>query len=134
MPYYVIGGSLKLIVSQNLLRKLCPSCAEERPITNEEKELFAKCELEPPEKLYNAAGCKKCDQYGYQGLTAIFEIAKINPDISHLIVEGTHQKQLRDHFRNNGIKSMLVDGLNKVSQGITSIEELFRICDFRIGD
>jgi type II secretory ATPase GspE/PulE/Tfp pilus assembly ATPase PilB-like protein len=134
VPYYIIGGSLKLIVSQNLLRKLCPSCAVERPITNEEKELFAKCELNPPEKLFNAAGCNKCGQYGYHGLTAIFEMVRINPENSRLIAEGIHQKQLRDYFRKNGIKSMLVDGLKKVAQGTTSIEELYRVCDFRIED
>ncbi|MBN2589732.1 MAG: Flp pilus assembly complex ATPase component TadA, partial [Sedimentisphaerales bacterium] len=134
VPYYVLGGSLKLIVSQSLLRKLCPFCAVERPVTNEEKELYAKCGLEAPEKLYSATGCKKCDQYGYQGLTAIFEMAKIDTDSSHLVAEGVHQRELRDHFRKNGIQSMLVDGLKKVAQGVTSTEELFRVCDFRIED
>jgi len=131
VPYYVIGGSLKLVVSQNLLRKLCPSCAAERAITSEEKKLFNKCELTPPERVRVATGCNKCDQYGYRGLTAIFETAKVNSDIAHLIAEGTHQKQLRDHFRKIGIKSMLTDGLKKVTQGTTSIEELYRVCDFR---
>jgi type II secretory ATPase GspE/PulE/Tfp pilus assembly ATPase PilB-like protein len=134
VPYYVIGGSLKLIVSQNLLRKLCPSCAVERPATGEERDIFTRCELAPPEKLYNATGCKKCDQYGYHGITAIFEMAKVTPDISHLIAEGIHQKQLRDYFRKNGIKSMFVDGLKKVAMGTTTIEELYRVCDFRIED
>jgi type II secretory ATPase GspE/PulE/Tfp pilus assembly ATPase PilB-like protein len=131
VPYYVIGGSLKLIVSQNLLRKLCPSCAVDRPVTDEEKELFNKSELTAPDRMHIAMGCKKCDQYGYRGLTAIFETAKVNSDIAHLIAEGTHQKQLRDFFRKIGIKSMLVDGLKKVAQGTTSIEELYRVCDFR---
>jgi type IV pilus assembly protein PilB len=134
VPYYVIGGSLKLIVSQSLLRKLCPSCAVERPVTNEEKQLYEKCGLEVPEKLHIATGCKKCDNYGYQGLTAIFEMAKINIESSHLIAEGVYQRQLRDHFRRNGIQSMLVDGLKKVAKGVTSTEELFRVCDYRIED
>ena len=134
VPYYIIGGSIKLIVSQNLLRKLCPSCAEERPITEEERNLFNKCRINPPEKVYTAAGCRKCDQYGYHGITAIFETAKINPDLAHFIAEGIHQKQLRDYFRSMGIKSMLVDGLKKVAQGTTSMEEVYRVCDFRIED
>ena len=134
VPHYVLGGSLKLIVAQSLLRKLCPSCVQERPATNEEKELFKKCGLEIPEKLYSATGCKKCGQYGYRGLTAIFEMAKIDTDSSHLISEGVHQRQLRGYFRKIGIQSMLADGLKKVAQGVTSIEELFRVCDFRIED
>jgi type IV pilus assembly protein PilB len=134
VPYYVIGGSIKLIVSQNLLRKLCSLCTEERSLSDEEKELFKRYNLEVPEKIYTAVGCNKCDRYGYQGLTAIFEIARINSDTSHLIAEGIHQKQLRDYLRKIGIESMLVDGLKKVAKGVTSIEELFRVCDFRIED
>ena len=134
VPYYVIGGSIKLIISQNLLRRLCPACAAERSLNNEEKELFKKYNLDVPETIYTSVGCNKCGQYGYLGLTAIFEIAGINTDISHIIAEGVHQKQLRDHLRNVGIRSMLVDGLKKVTQGVTSIEELFRVCDFRIED
>ena len=134
VPYYVIGGSIKLIVSQNLLRILCPSCSTDRSLSDEEKELFRKYELDVPERIFNSVGCNKCDQYGFHGLTAIFEIARISPDIAHIIAEGVHQKQLRDHFRRTGIKSMLVDGLKKVANGVTSIEELYRVCDFRIED
>ena len=131
VPYYIIGGSVKLIVSQNLLRKLCQSCAEERSPSKEEKELFDRYDLNIPKKIFNAVGCKNCDFYGYQGLIAIFEVAKIKPDTAHLITDGIHQQQLRDHFRKIKINPMLVDGLKKVAQGITSMDELYRICDFR---
>ncbi|MCP4611754.1 MAG: Flp pilus assembly complex ATPase component [Planctomycetes bacterium] len=132
VPYYIIGGSVKLIVAQNLMRKLCKSCAEERTPSKEEKELFAEANLEVPEKIYNAKGCKECTSYGYQGLEAIFEVAKIDPDTAHMITDGVHQQQLRDHFRKINIKPMLVDGLKKVAEGITSIDELYRVCDFKI--
>jgi len=132
VPYYIIGGSVKLIVAQNLMRKLCQTCAEERTPSTEEKELFAEANLEVPEKLYSAKGCKECTSYGYQGLEAIFEVAKIDPDTAHMITDGIHQQQLRDHFRKINIKPMLVDGLKKVAEGITSIDELYRVCDFKI--
>jgi type II secretory ATPase GspE/PulE/Tfp pilus assembly ATPase PilB-like protein len=51
-----------------------------------------------------------------------------------MITDGIHQQQLRDHFRKINITPMLVDGLKKVAEGITSIDELYRICDFKIKD
>ncbi|MBN2594998.1 MAG: Flp pilus assembly complex ATPase component TadA [Sedimentisphaerales bacterium] len=134
VPYYIIGGSVKLIVAQNLMRRLCQKCAEERTPSKEEKELFIEANLEAPEKIFDAKGCKACNSYGYQGLVAIFEIAKIDPDTAHLITDGIHQQQLRDHFRKIEINSMMVDGLIKVAQGITSIDELYRVCDFKAKD
>ena len=134
VPYYIIGGSIKLIVSQNLLRKLCPSCAKEHSLVKEEKEIFKKFELKVPRKILGAVGCSKCDYYGYQGRVGIFEVARVDPDIAHMIADGIHQKQLRDHFREKQVNPMLVDGLNKVAQGITSMDELYRICDLKIED
>lgn len=132
VPYYIIGGSIKLIVSQNLLRKLCPSCAKERSLVKEEKEIFKKFELKVPRKVFNAVGCNECDFYGYKGRIAIFEVARIDPDTAHMIADGIHQKQLRDHFRKIQINPMLVDGLNKVARGVTSMDELYRVSDFKI--
>ena len=131
VPYYIIGSSVKLIVAQNLMRRLCKSCAEKRTPSKEEKELFAEANLKVPKKIFDAKGCKECTSYGYQGLVGIFEIAKIDPDTAHMITDGIHQQQLRDHFRKININPMLVDGLKKVAQGITSIDELYRICDFK---
>ena len=132
VPYYIIGGSVKLIVAQNLMRRLCESCAEERTPSKEEEELFAEANLKVPKKIFDATGCKKSNFYGYQGLFAIFEIARIDHDTAHMITDGIHQQQLRDHFRKIGIQPMLVDGLKKVAEGITSIDELYRVCDFKI--
>lgn len=132
VPYYIIGGSIKLIISQNLLRKLCPACAKERTLVKEEKELFKSFEMKVPKKIFSAAGCDKCGFYGYKGRIGIFEIAMIEPDIAHMIADGIHQKQLRDHLRKSGVRPMLMDGLSKVAEGVTSLDELYRVCDFKI--
>jgi type II secretory ATPase GspE/PulE/Tfp pilus assembly ATPase PilB-like protein len=132
VPYYIIGSSVKLIVAQNLMRRLCQSCAEERTPSQEEKDLFAEANLKVPKKIFDAKGCNECNFYGYQGLVAIFEVAKIDPDTAHMITDGIHQQQLRNHLRKINITPMLVDGLKKVAQEITSIDELYRVCDFKI--
>ena len=132
VPYYIMGGSVKLIVAQSLMRRLCKSCAEGRSPSKEEKDLFNEANLKAPKKIFDAKGCKECNFYGYQGLMAIFEVAKIDPDTAHLITDGVHQQQLREHFRKMNVNPMLVDGLKKVAEGTTSIDELYRICDFKI--
>ena len=134
VPYYIIGGSVKLIVAQNLMRRLCQSCAKSRMPSKEEKDLFREANLKVPKKIFDAQGCNECNSYGYQGLVAIFEIARIDPDTAHMITDGVHQQQLRDHLRKININPMMVDGLKKVASGITSIDELYRVCDFKAKD
>jgi len=131
VPYYIIGGSLKLVVSQTLVRKLCPSCADARSASEEERELFERFGVDVPDKIFRARGCRSCGMYGYQGRMAIFEVAKVGADAAHLIADGVHQKQLRDHFRQGKTGPMLADGLRKVAQGLTSMDELYRVCDFK---
>jgi type II secretory ATPase GspE/PulE/Tfp pilus assembly ATPase PilB-like protein len=134
VPYYIIGGSVKLIVAQNLMRRLCQSCAKSRTPSKEEKDLFREANLKVPKKIFDAKGCKECNSYGYQGLVAIFEIARIDPDTAHMITDGVHQQNLRDHLRKININPMMVDGLKKVADGTTSIDELYRVCDFKAKD
>ena len=129
VPYYIIGASAKLIVSQNLLRRLCGSCAEERSPSSEERGLFEQFGLDVPETIFRANGCEECESYGYRGRIAIFEVAKFEPDTAHLIADGIHQTQLRNYLRKNDVRPMLADGLRKVAQGLTSMEELYRVCD-----
>lgn len=132
VPYYIISGSLKLIVAQTLVRKLCPSCAEAHPVSAEERELFERFGVHVTEEVLRARGCQRCGSYGYQGRMAIFEVAKIGADTAHLIADGVHQKQLRDHFRKIHTDPMLTDGLRKAAQGMTSMDELYRACDFKL--
>jgi len=127
VPYYIIGGSLRLVIAQNLVRKLCDSCKQENELCGDERELFLKNEIEPPEKLFAAIGCEGCNGYGYKGQIGIFETARISPDIAQKIASGIHQEQLREYFRNNRVNTIIADALNKVKEGITSIQEIYRV-------
>jgi type II secretory ATPase GspE/PulE/Tfp pilus assembly ATPase PilB-like protein len=130
VPYYIISSSLRLIIAQKLLRRLCVSCAKSRSLYTEEKEVFERAGLSIPKKVFDPVGCDQCNGYGYKGRIGIFETAVITQEAAHRIAGGTHNEPLRQYFRDSGILPMAIDGLAKVADGITSVQELFEKCSF----
>jgi type II secretory ATPase GspE/PulE/Tfp pilus assembly ATPase PilB-like protein len=130
VPYYIISSSLRLIVAQKLIRKLCASCASAREPYTEENEVFERAGIKIPKKIFDPVGCEQCNGYGYKGRVGMFETAVITPDAAHKIASGVHNEQLREHFRDNGVTPLAIDGLTKVADGITSTQELFQRCHF----
>lgn len=130
VPYYIIGSSLRLLVAQNLVRRLCPHCAQAREPYEEEKQAFTRFGVEVPETVNDAVGCDKCNSYGYSGRMGIFEVVKVDNEIRQLITSGMHQDDLHEHLRELEIGTIVRDGLAKVAQGLTTADELFRVCGF----
>jgi len=128
VPYHIIGSSLRLVIAQNLIRRLCPCCAEPHEVYEEEKELFAQHGMQPPESLLQATGCPDCHEYGYMDRTGVFEVATVDDEIATLIRAGANHGQLCGRLREQGMRSIAQDGLEKAAAGVTSLEELFRVC------
>lgn len=127
VPRYILGNMLSMIIGQNLARKLCSSCATPRPLKPIEQEVFLKEGLEAPEKVWRPVGCQQCNSYGYFGLIGIFETVMVDETVGEIISTGESMSNLRKQFRATGNKSALADGLLKVAQGKTSMEEIARI-------
>ncbi len=127
VPYHVIASSLRLVIAQNLVRRLCPGCAQPHTPGEEEKGLFTQAGMEVPETLLHASGCRECHSYGYEGRTGIFEVAALDDETSTLIRSGADHHQLTDCLRRRGTRALAHDGLEKAAAGVTSMEELFRI-------
>ena len=128
---YDISGTLATSVSQRLVRRLCPHCLKERDFTTEEKEFIKKIgdryniEFDlNGKKTYDAVGCKKCNNTGYLGRIGIFELLILNDEIRTLIVEDKSAIDIRKAALNSGYVPLIVDGINKVINGITNMEEL----------
>ena len=130
VPYYIISNSLRLIVAQKLIRKLCTTCASPREPYPEENDVFERADISVPEKVYDPVGCEQCNGYGYKGRIGMFETAGITLEAAHKIASGTHSDLLRDYFRKSGIVPLPIDGIKKVADGITSTHELFLRCNF----
>ena len=128
---YDISSTLATSVSQRLVRRLCPNCSKERDFTAEEKEFIKKIggkynvnfDLNG-KKTYDAVGCKKCNNTGYLGRIGIFEILILNDEIRTLIVEDKSAIDIRKVALNSGYVPLIVDGINKVINGTTNMEEL----------
>lgn len=128
---YDISSTLATSVSERLVRKLCPECRKERSFTEAEKGIINKIGKKynikfdlQGKKTYKAVGCKHCNNTGYYGRIGIFEVLKIDDELRALIVNNESTVQIRDKALENGYVPLVVDGINKVINGITNLEEL----------
>jgi type II secretory ATPase GspE/PulE/Tfp pilus assembly ATPase PilB-like protein len=130
VPHHIIGSSLRLVIAQNLLRRVCPCCAELRVPDQQEQELFARFDMAAPDHLQEVTGCVECSSYGYHGRSGIFEVMAIDKELRALVSSGVHHHELSQCLRQQGVQSLAHDGLQKAAAGLTSLEELLRVCDF----
>ncbi len=133
VPHHVIGSSLRLIIAQNLIRRLCPDCSQPVALGDEDRELFAQSAMETPDHLMRAVGCPACYSYGYRGRTGVFEVAHIDDEVATFIRSGSHHREITDCLRKKGTRSMGQDGLEKAALGVTTMDEVRRVCTFSRG-
>ncbi len=128
---YDISSTLATSVSQRLVRRLCPHCAKEREFTQEEKEIIKSIgekynvsfDMEG-KKTFDAVGCSKCNNTGYYGRIGIFEIVMFNDAIRSLIVNNEPSITIREVALENGYKPLVIDGIQKVLDGTTNLQEI----------
>ncbi len=128
---YDISSILATSVSQRLVRRLCKKCAKERDFTEKEKVIINKIgeryninfDLEN-KKTYNAVGCKYCNHTGYYDRIGIFEVLLINDQIRELIINNASSLEIRSKALETGYKPLIIDGVNKILEGITTLDEL----------
>jgi len=134
----MIPNALKLIVGQRLIRRLCPNCKEKYKPTPEieEKLIEAFSILSPKSKinipknipyLYKAKGCAKCHWLGYKSQIGIFEYLNMSPRIIKAIKSSADQNEIRSKAIDEGMVPLFHDGLLKVIECITSLEEIVRV-------
>lgn len=121
---FLLASSLQGLIAQRLVRRLCSHCKSPHQANEEEKSLL---NVKDPLTLYKANGCDDCHQLGYQGRLGIYEIVPINSEIRHAIHQHADEKTLIDHARKYS-NSILQDGFARVLQGLTTIEEVLRVC------
>lgn len=122
---FLISSSLLGVLAQRLVRTLCPSCKEPYQPDAETKKLFA-IEPEAELTLYRACGCEACNFKGYRGRTGIYELLVVDENVQTLIHGEAGEQEIEQHIRQH-TPSIRSDGLSKVRQGITSLEEVLRV-------
>ena len=125
---YLLASALTGIISQKLARKLCPHCKKKRPTNDYEKNIIKKVIGKDVNEIYTAVGCDECKN-GYSGRTAIHEVLLINQEIKDAISSNVKKDKLRHLVYNSDVISLLQDGITKVLEGLTTLEELLKIIE-----
>ena len=127
VPPYNIASSVNLIIAQRLARRLCNNCKKPVDIPREAllEEGFREEELGDL-KLYSAAGCEQCAE-GYKGRVGIYQVMPVSEAMGRIIMENGNAMQLGDQAKVEGVADLRESGLQKVRDGITSLEEINRV-------
>jgi len=141
VPPYLIGSSIVGVMAQRLVRKVCPECSQTRSTIPEKDKLafsygiqtlkeptIIDQKADPYEKGINKNLCNICNGSGYKGRVGIYEVMRVNEPIRELIMNSSNADQIRECACQNGLKSLLVYGMDLVKEGITTIQEVERVC------
>ncbi len=127
VPSYNIASSVNLIIAQRLARRLCNNCKKPVDIPKPAliEEGFREEDIDGM-TLYEAVGCDQCAD-GYKGRVGVYQVMPVSEAMGRIIMEGGNAIQLADQAKAEGIADLRESGLKKVSQGITSLEEINRV-------
>lgn len=125
---FAIATSVRLIIAQRLARKLCDKCKTHIDVPEAAliKEGFSKEEISSGITIFGPAGCKACNE-GYKGRSGIFQVMPVTDGISRVILEGGNATQIEEAAAKDGIWDLRRSGLEKVKEGVTSLEEVNRV-------
>ncbi|MFH1771801.1 MAG: GspE/PulE family protein [Candidatus Omnitrophota bacterium] len=125
---FLLSSSMECIISQRLVKLICPYCRKPLKPTQQMRELLylADCQAANIE-FYEGNGCKECRNTGYRGRTGIYEILKVNEDIKELIAQRATCKKIFNHAKSLGMHSLKQDGFLKAVRGITTLTEVLRV-------
>lgn len=122
---FLVTGSLNVVVAQRLCRKICSQCKE--PDTKVSKEQLVACGVAPvsAEKItvYRGKGCEFCNNTGYKGRVAIYEVMDITPAVKEIILKNPSAEDLKKQAIKDGMKTLRMSALTKVAQGMTTLDE-----------
>ena len=123
---FLLSSTVRGILAQRLVRRICPACKQVDPVVVTDENLRA-LGLTSDTVFYKGKGCEKCAHTGYYGRSGIFEMLVVNDEIQQLIIKQADVTRIAEAARRNGMKSLIEDGGRKISAGITTINEIFRV-------
>jgi general secretion pathway protein E/type IV pilus assembly protein PilB len=125
----IMAGNIIGVIAQRLLRRLCIHCRKPYPAEAHECKLLGVASGQPAPIIYRAAGCDHCEYQGYRGRIAIMEMLRLDHDLDDLIARRATQREIRRLADEKGFRPLSEDGLRRVLDGSTSLEEVGRVVD-----
>jgi general secretion pathway protein E len=133
VPHYLIKATVIGVVAQRLVRTLCPHCKQpERPDPDLWEALVSPWRFPAPDALFEPRGCLECRNTGYHGRIGLYEILVLDQEIRDLIRPDFDEAPLRRLAYQKGLRPLRVSGALKVAQGLTSLEEVFKVAPIRV--
>jgi len=133
---FLVASTINVVVAQRLVRKICEDCRYSHTLTKEELlEHFSETDIDKhyvpvgdkkEVRLYKGKGCSNCHFSGYNGRLGIFEVFEVTKGINELIAQKRDADEIRAQAIKEGMTTMLDDGLDKITKGMTTIEEVLR--------
>jgi type IV pilus assembly protein PilB len=124
---FLITSSVICIINQRLVRKICESCKESYPLIDAMHETLGIARGRSPVMVHRGKGCKKCFNIGYLGRLVIGEILTLTPTVKELILGKAQEHELKAAARREGMQTLRENGIEKVLEGVTSLEEILRV-------
>jgi len=125
---YLIAASLNAVLAQRLVRRICPKCRQIYQVPEHMRQFVEKSGVSPDE-LFHGSGCDSCRGSGYVGRVGIYELLLIDDRFRDIINEDPSVNNMRRAFHESGQPSLFDDGIRKVKQGLTTIEEVLRVTE-----
>ena len=125
----IMAGNIIGIVAQRLVRRLCSHCRKSYPAEAHEKKILGIADDQPAPLIYRAVGCDHCQQQGYRGRIAILELLRMDADLDDLVSRRAGLREIRALALAKGFRTLADDGLRRVRDGSTSLEEVGRVVD-----
>jgi len=126
---YLIAASVNAVLAQRLVRRICENCKTLETTIREGSARYLAKHKAAIDKVYRGAGCEKCRQTGYAGRLGIYELVEINDDLRDLVTSNPSLMELRRACREQGMRDLRDDGLQKVASGLTTVEEIARVTE-----
>jgi general secretion pathway protein E len=121
---YQLAASLRGAAAQRLVRRLCPACCDWRAPSDVESALFVAQVVPTPSRLPVAVGCSACKDLGFRGRVAIAEAFLTDDQVLRALANRNSEHSVAEHVRAMGFRTMLADGLTKVADGVTTLDEV----------
>lgn len=131
---YLLASTLSTVIGQRLVRVLCPDCRRAVPVTEDRRQRdprFAALAIEVGTTLFEPVGCERCSHTGYRGRRAIFEVLEITDTVRQHILTGADDTAVEQAARSEGMTTMVEDGRTRCLDGVTSLDEVFRVAALR---
>jgi type IV pilus assembly protein PilB len=125
---FLVSASTNVIVAQRLARRICQSCKEVVPVPPQALvNVGFSAEEAKTLKTFKGKGCMACSETGYKGRVALYEVMLIQDNIKEAILQGASALELRELGRKNGMQTLREAGLQKIREGMTTVEEVLRV-------